>query len=512
MFAMSIAYKSLIMSEGGSSAMEKKIAQGAAPLFQALVDYHNRNTSRFHVPGHKGYLFPSQAKPFFEAIATLDVTELSGLDDLHGATGVIMEAQKRAAETFFAEHTYFLVNGSTVGNLALILSVIQKGDTILVQRNAHKSVFHALALAEAQAVFIQPELCPTLGVPIGITPYALRAALDTYPTAKALFLTAPNYYGQRLDSAREIIELAHKYQLIVLVDEAHGAHFGQHKSLPSSAMQLGADAVVQSTHKMLSGMTMSAMLHIQGKRVAQSDLENTLQMLQSSSPSYVLMASLDLARAYVDQMTSDMWQEGLEANQRLAKAVEAMGYHVSKSTQEVKNMQSYSSNGVEQDPYKLVIQASFCTGFELQAVLESEGIFSELADPLNVVLTLPLQPNEAWNRKLLTSLEHIRYSTKASGAYQPTYIPESAYPEVVSEAVQMRVVKEAEQEESILDVAIGKRAAEAIVPYPPGIPLCFVNQVITAEHIKQIRYYEESGARIQGKALPLQSIKVIRSS
>jgi arginine decarboxylase len=237
-----------------------------APIFDTLLSLKDQQNARYHVPGHKGgAFFLDRAKPTFGSMLEIDVTELSGLDDLHDPQEIIAEAQQLAASCFYADQTYFLVNGSTVGNLAMIMAILQKGDRVLVQRNSHKSVFHALAMVEAEAIFLQPEGCPTFKVPVGVTLDQVKEAFNYYPQAKALVLTYPNYYGMALE-IKEIIQYAHQQGAVVLVDEAHGAHFGQHRALPPSAMQLGADVSVQSTHKMLGSMTMASMLPCTGKK------------------------------------------------------------------------------------------------------------------------------------------------------------------------------------------------------------------------------------------------------
>lgn len=286
-----------------------------APIVDALHAYADRRPTSFHVPGHKrgsAYIGTPVAS-WLGAVGLYDATELPGLDDLHAPNGPIREAQQLSAECFGAERTYFLVGGSTVGNLAMILAVCKPGDIVLMQRNAHKSAIHALMLAQAGAVFLGPEQDEPTGLYTAPAAEQIDEQLRRFPDAKAVFITNPNYYGMSID-LEPIAEAAHRHGKPLLVDEAHGAHFGLHPLVPKSALQCGADAVVQSTHKMLPAMTMGSMLHLQGGRIDRDAVEKRLRMLQSSSPSYPILASLDWARSVVDGAGADrLYRESIEA-------------------------------------------------------------------------------------------------------------------------------------------------------------------------------------------------------
>nr|WP_082927056.1 aminotransferase class I/II-fold pyridoxal phosphate-dependent enzyme [Paenibacillus tuaregi] len=295
-----------------------------APLVFALAEYADKRNASFHVPGHKdGRVLCNRPEGdrFYRQIAQIDGTEITGLDDLHHPEGVIAEAQERAARLFGAEASYFLVGGSTAGNLGLILTVCSApGDVLLVQRNVHKSVIHGLMLAGAKAVFLAPEADPASGLSIIPSADTVREALRRYPDAKGLLVTHPNYYGMGGDLAA-LAELCHGSGVPLLVDEAHGAHFGLHPELPGSALAAGADGVVQSTHKMLSALTMGAMLHVQGSLIDRELLRQRLAMVQSSSPSYPIMASLDLSRSYLEEAGPAAFAEGLRAADKLREHI-----------------------------------------------------------------------------------------------------------------------------------------------------------------------------------------------
>ena len=476
------------------------------PLVERLHQYAQAKPVRLHVPGHKGYL-SEHAHPYtayFQSLLPIDVTELAGLDDLHAPESVIKEAQELAARCFQAERTYFLINGTTVGNLAMVLATLEPGDYVFVQRNSHKSIFHALALARARAVFLEPELCPLFGVPIGLTVEAVQKGLKEYPQAKAIILTYPNYYGMAM-SLGEIISLAHQHNLVVLVDEAHGAHFGQHPGLPPSAMQWGADVSVQSTHKMLGSLPQSSMLLIQGSRVAREELEYFLSCLQSSSPSYPLMASLDLARYLLERLEPATWEKSLQAYRHLREEIEHLGAYTLSGEGPVEG----SPWPVSQDPFKLIIQPKGnLSGYQLQEELAALGIYTELADPFNVLCTLPLVANEQWNTLLLQALSKLVHKHIVNGEKQRKK-KSKPYSQKKLSCVSMEMIREKDKERLPLEKAVGRQAAEMIIPYPPGIPVLFPGEIISQEIVSYIQELHRLGATFQGKGkAPLSHILV----
>lgn len=512
--------------------------QQRKPIYEALRRMAQRSPARFHVPGHKGgTFFPQEALHIFAPLLQLDLTELPGLDDLHDPRGIIAQAQELAAEVFHADRTYFLVGGSTVGNLAMILGTIDRGDQVFVARHSHRSVFHALSMAEAEAIILEPEICPRFQVPLGVSESCFEQALRHYPQAKAIILTYPNYYGQALD-IEPIIRLAHERNMLVLVDEAHGAHFGQDECLPRSAMQLGADVSVQSTHKMLASMTMTSMLHIKGERVSRPDIEACLHRLQSSSPSYPLLASLDLARAALARMKPEDWHQALDAYRHLRERLHEAGWTVSAagtaggvSEQDTSSMAPVGgpeklrpkTGTVCHDPFKLIIRApEGWHGFQLQQKLFEENIAVELADPTQILLTLPLAPQISWHDRLLQALDKIRHGRNGAlevDARKPLPRPvESAPGDKCSDAcsdqashvtmakdgprwrvLQMKRISLEDVEEIDLSEAAGRLSAEMLVPYPPGVPLLIPGEEVDKQCVARIRLLQDQGAYFQGK-------------
>jgi arginine/lysine/ornithine decarboxylase len=269
------------------------------PLYHALIKHIKKTPLSFHVPGHKyGQILAPEANDYFKQILQIDATELSDLDDLHSPEGAILEAEALLTDLYQTKKSYFLVNGSTVGNLAMIMSACEEGTNVLVQRNCHKSIINALSLAKAAPIFLEPEFNQEWQVPSGISLETVKESIKLYPDAKALILTYPNYYGMGQD-LQEIINEAHLHHIPVLVDEAHGPHFILGDPFPASALHFGADMVVQSAHKTLPAMTMGSFLHVNSELINMNMVKEYLAMFQSSSPSYPIMASLDLARSYL---------------------------------------------------------------------------------------------------------------------------------------------------------------------------------------------------------------------
>lgn len=456
--------------------------QKQMPLVEKLIQHIKRKPENYHVPGHKGGSLLSgvnEVDDYFRQLLRMDLTEISGLDDLHSAEDVIKEAQSLLATLYGAKRSFFLINGSTVGNLAMICGTLNRGDRVLVQRNSHKSILNGLRLIGAEPIFILPEFNQEWGISEGVSYTHIEEALSKYEDIKAVILTYPSYYGT-VYPLEDIIALCREKKVLVLVDEAHGAHFiASTRFFPPSSLQLGADVVIQSAHKTLPALTMGAFLHIQGDRVDEDSIQEYLSMLQSSSPSYVIMASLDMARFFVSQYT------------------EEDGKHLVQRIKELKKKLSYISGLAimpTDDPLKLALQFKHMSGYQLQELLEKRGIYTELADPLNVLFVLPLLRCEDEDRfnKIIDALQEV--STDIPNAEKEVKVnPIPSHSELVEvpEGAMIVTVPFAS--------AIGEISARMVTPYPPGIPLIYKGERITKEHITSLQGYLNKGARIQNK-------------
>ena len=265
-------------------------------IFDKLKNYSDSDYYAYHMPGHKRNLdLMDGTSPY-----RIDITEIDGFDDLHHAEGILKEAQERAAEVYHADETHFLVNGSTVGILSAILGTTEKGDSILVARNCHKSVYHAIYLNELDPVYLYPKFDTELGLSTEIDAADVQKALENHPGIRAVMIVSPTYDGVVSD-IEKIAEIVHEAGCLLIVDEAHGAHFGFDPYFPKSANMYGADLVINSLHKTLPALTQTALLHVNGERVNRRKVKRYLDMLQTSSPSYILMASIDACIHLLEQ-------------------------------------------------------------------------------------------------------------------------------------------------------------------------------------------------------------------
>ncbi|MBC6316200.1 aminotransferase class I/II-fold pyridoxal phosphate-dependent enzyme [Listeria grandensis] len=428
--------------------------QNGMPIVEALE--RHVEIASLHVPGHKnGLLFPGK----YREVLRDDLTEVSGLDDLHHPEGAIREAQQLLATCYDVDRSYMLVNGSTVGNLAMILGTCKRGDTVIVTRDCHKSVMHAIEMAGVHAIYLATRKEPQTGTANGIDASLLREALQM-ETIRAVIFTYPSYYGFDFDLAA-CIEACRDFGALVLVDEAHGAHFQADASVfPVSAIRLGADVVVHSAHKTLPALTMGSYLHIPKWRDELAEIPHYLQMLQSSSPSYLIMASLDYARHYVGNYS----KQDTEAFQKMRADWLAWLQ---------KNKLTVITPG---DPLKLIVRKDGVSGFDLQTVFEQAGYYPELADTNNVLLTLPLIKEGMEFPTPRTGLKWKGVELGTSNPPNPMIIPSIIRIQAFNTSRSIYFER--------LEHTIGKTAAEMVIPYPPGIPVILAGEIITVAHIE----------------------------
>ncbi|MCP1423964.1 arginine/lysine/ornithine decarboxylase [Paenibacillus xylanexedens] len=525
------------------------------------VDEHGADLESGKHFGDEGVRLEIELTPVrsFLEMMEMDVTEITGTDDLHHPEGVIQEAQELAADCFAAEESFFLVGGSTAGNLSLLLTVCDEPNSIvLVQRNVHKSVIHGLMLAGARAVFLEPWVDPVSGLAVMPSVETVQAAVQSYSEAKGVLVTLPNYYGMGADLT-PIAEVCHAAGLPLLVDEAHGAHYGQHPELPVSALSCGADGVVQSTHKMLTAFTMGAMLHIQGPRLNRSLLRQRLAMVQSSSPSYPVMASLDLARRLLHVQGANTFTAGLAAVNAFKRGLAELprfqwlqpaqplqpeppagtakpaGMSVSAAQQTREGLTAAAmpsaAGYTAQDPFKAVIYdgTGVLSGYGLQQQLEACGCVPEMSDERYVVLLFSLGSTVQDAQHLLQALHHISSAkgheqiqqsnaesshqlAKGSAYYISTWNnlqEKTRYSEPISFTLQPIV------DTNTINVPIeesaGCRSAEMVIPYPPGIPLVYPGERINPSMMARIQILRDEGAKFHGVSdASLQSLKVMK--
>ncbi|MBN3552959.1 aminotransferase class I/II-fold pyridoxal phosphate-dependent enzyme [Fictibacillus nanhaiensis] len=458
-----------------------------APLYEALINHSHTNKWSFHVPGHKnGHIFEERAVAHFRSVLPFDVTELSGLDDLHHPEGVILEAQHLLANYYKVKQSFFLVNGSTCGNHAMILASFNPEDIVLVQRNCHKSVLNGLELAGVTPVFLHTEMDEEGGYPLGVPLQTVKEAVERYPHMKGIILTNPTYYGMQQD-IQDIADLIHSLGGVVLVDEAHGAHFGL-KDMPISSIHKGADMVVQSAHKTLPALTMGAYLHVNSERVNIHRLKHALQLVQSSSPSYLIMASLDLSRLYLENLSNDDINRILSQAEGMRKYMDSLPH--------LKVMKA--SDRYQIDPLKITVQSDReLSGYELQVLFEKEGLFTELSDDRNVLFVLPLGPlNDSTD--LQRVLKKVSDQLSQYNSRKQTEQSLTDVLQVSRLSLSYREMRGLQSKPLSMMESDGQIAAEAVIPYPPGIPLVAKGEQITSKHIDEYSTLKQKGARFQG--------------
>lgn len=476
------------------------------PLFTALVQHAQNRPIQFHIPGHKkGAGMDNEFRAFIgDNALSIDLINIAPLDDLHRPASVIKEAQELAADAFGADYTFFSVQGTSGAIMTMILAVCAPGDKIIVPRNVHKSVMSAIIFAGARPIFISPVMDPNLGIAHGITPHSVRRALERHPDAKAVLVINPTYFGVSAN-LKEIVDLAHSYDIPVLVDEAHGAHIHFHEKLPLSAMQAGADMAATSVHKLGGSLTQSSVLNVKKGRVNPERIQSIISMLTTTSTSYLLLASLDTARKQLALHGREMAEKAISlAN--LARA----------RINEIPNLYCFGEEMLDgeamfdYDPTKLTIHVRKLgiTGYEAEQWLRENGnIEVELSDMYNILCIITSGDNEETVDKLVDAFRRLAKQCEGKANSRDVVIKT---PEIPHLSISPRDAFYAETEVVPLKEAAGRIIAEFIFVYPPGIPILLPGEVISQENIDYIVDHLEVGLPVQGpEDKTMQNIKVI---
>lgn len=489
------------------------------PILEGVLKYVRQNNVSFCMPGHKegrGFFDTPIGKEFIHNFLKCDITEVEGVDNLHNAEGIIKEASELLSSFYGSKKSYFLVNGSTSGNLAMIFSSFNEGDKILVERNCHRSIFNAIIMKKLRPIYIKNTISERLNAPLSIDLGHFLQLLDNNKDAKGIIVTYPNYYGICCN-LKYIIEQGKKYEMKVLVDSAHGSHFGVHNDLPVSAIKLGADMVVTSTHKTLPSLTQTSYLHINNGQ----DIKNTdfyVSSLSSTSPSYLFLCAMDYARFYLDKYGQEGYGKLLTiSNYYREKINEINGIHIfgkedieilNKDINECKNKYNNGINkytdsicNIDTTRYIINLRKGY-SGHLLLNYLRKSGIQAEMSDESNVVLIFsPF--NEEWEFKRLyetlkeCNLSELRYEHLNLFNYD---IPKM---ELLPYEVMLR-----KKEYVNLKDSIGRISATSIVPYPPGVPILTMGEVIDRECLEAIHYYKNNEVSVLG--IKDNKIEVVR--
>lgn len=461
-------------------------------LYQTLAEYSAEDFYPCHMPGHKRNKASGEMADFYR----IDITEIDGFDDLHHAEGILRKAQERANRLYGAEETSFLVNGSTCGVLAAILSVTEPGDEILIARNCHKSVYHAAILQSLSVHYYQPQMILEYDICDGVRAAEIAQLLDQYPGVKAVVITSPTYEGILSDIAG-IADTVHKRGKVLIVDEAHGAHLGLAKGMPEGAVAQGADLVVHSLHKTLPAMTQTALLHINGDRVDRERLHRYLSILQSSSPSYVLMASMDACVRFLEEESTGKFAFFQKEYEKFCKkTAKCQWIRIGKMTDVSEN---YALTGWDIGKILISVKDTKLNGKELSNLLrERYHLEMEMsADTYALAIMTLMDMQEGWQR-LADALCEIDDRIEKKSCDRQKVIesePRIALPQA---GLSMAAAFHSPREEISLREAAGRIAADFLMLYPPGIPLAAPGEVLDEKLIQMIENSRGKGLSLRG--------------
>ena len=511
-------------------------------IMERLIEYTGSDAYPFHMPGHKRQEIPDGMQRDFSDPYGIDITEIDGFDNLHHAEGILKDAMDEAAAVYGADRSWYLVNGSTCGILSAVFAVTENGGRILTARNCHKAVYHAIYLNRLRAEYLYPEEIVEFGINGGIRAEDVRKALEKdamrcagksgdmrgkRTKIQAVLITSPTYEGVVSD-IRAIADVAHEYGIPLIVDEAHGAHLeyaDRCHSFPKSALECGADIVIQSLHKTLPCFTQTAILHIKGDRVDQDRVARYLSMFQTSSPSYLFMAGIQRCIRYMDSTGRDgmiRYEERLKWFMEQMKGLQVLEVLTRDICGKYRAVAGW-------DPSKIVVstmRAKDFHGEELAEMLRKNyHLEMEMTAPEYVIaMTSVLDTDEGFERltkaileideELLKAEEKRRKTVSETGDQKENTVRERAEKNCkASETLQSRILRpnetmsiceamDANTGRTALQNTVGKVSAEFIYLYPPGIPIIAPGEVFTREIVEMIEAYKKAGLLVQGPADP----------
>ena len=490
---------------------KRDLDHSRAPYLDALRAYADREPGRYHVPGHKGGIGadPGLRDALGQGTLELDIPLIVPGIDIGPSPTPIEEARELAADAWGAQRTWFLANGATQGNHAVCLALAGMGDEVIVQRNVHASTIDGLILAGLRPIWVAPELNPELAIAHCLTPGTLEITLADSPRAAAVIVVSPTYYGAVAD-VRGLAEVAHSWGVPLIVDEAWGSHFAFHDALPEHAIAAGADLVLSGTHKLVGSLTQSAMLHLgpgAGTWIDERAVERGMQLVSSTSPSSLLLASLDGARRQAMTHGRELLDEAIRAVAEARTEISAL------LGLEVLDDHLLRHPGVyDYDPLRLAIdvRGTGVSGYHLaQLLLEQSDIGLELHGETLIVAVLGLaEPVAESCDRLVTALRRATTDLANEAGERPRRTPSSA-PRWGALAMTPREAFLGPQEVIPMEAAVGRVAAESLAIYPPGIPNVFPGERITAETLGHIKRTIQQGGAVRGLSDPtLRTIRV----
>jgi len=483
----------------------ENLSQQSAPIYEALVRHKLNRIVPFDVPGHKGGRGNKELTEFLGPnCLKVDVNSMKPLDNLCHPVSVIKDAQNLAAEAFGAEHAFFMVNGTTAAVQAMIMSTCKAGDKIIMPRNVHRSAINALVISGAIPVYINPGIDKRLGIPLGMSVSDVEKAMKENPDAKAILINNPTYYGI-CSNMQRIVELAHSYNMSALVDEAHGTHFYFGEGLPPSAMKVGADMASVSIHKTGGSLTQSSLL-LCGKNVNADYVRQIINLTQTTSASYLLLASLDIARKNLYLNGREMFKKTVDLANYARTEINKLGGYYAFSTELINGDTVFDF-----DVTKLSIHTRDIglAGIEVYDLLRDEyGIQIEFGDIGNILAIISAGDSMMEIERLISALSEIKriYSRDKAGMLEHEYIS----PIVV---LTPQKAFYSPKKSVPINESCGHICGEFVMSYPPGIPVLAPGEMITREILDYISYAKEKGCLLTGtQDMKIENINIVEAN
>ena len=458
-------------------------------LYDKLKAYDSSDYYGFHMPGHKRN--PDITK--VDLPYGIDITEIEGFDNLHHAEEVLREVQIRAASLYRAEETHYLINGSTAGILSAVMGCTKKGGKILMARNCHKSVYHAVFLNELHPVYLYPEFDETMELNVAVSPEKIECLLEEEKNIQAVVLTSPTYDGVLSDIER-ISKTVHRKGIPLIVDEAHGAHFGFHPYFPENANTKGADVVIHSLHKTLPALTQTALIHLNGNLIDRRRIRNYLQIFQTSSPSYVLMSSMDECLRTVMKRGEELFERyvrNLEYTRRQLKKLKQIRLLETETFDRSKLVLSVKDT-IEKKEHRL-----FTGKMLYEKLLSDYHLQMEMAAGSYVIAMTSIGDTKEGMDRLICALVEIDAQLEKKQGEQQSYdLPRLKQIYTSAEAEEKRIMGNTQSR--LWQQAAGMVAMEYAYLYPPGIPLIVPGERMTEETVKKMEDYQKKGFSVEG--------------
>jgi len=488
-----------------------KYDQSKTPYLDALIRYRERGFTPFHTPGHKRGKGapPKLIEALGRQLLDVDVAMAGGVEDTRESTGLVQLAEEMAAEAWGAEQAWFLVNGSTSGLHALVMTTAGPGEHIILPRNSHKSVLAALIFSGAMPHYVEPTIEEQWQIPLGVPNSRVARALKQLPQAKALVVTSPNYYGVCADLPR-VADVVHAAGIPFIVDQAWGPHLRFCRHLPVDAMTAGADAAVASVHKLISGLTQSSILLARGTHINLKRLASIVKMTQSTSPQVLMLVSIDAARCQMATNGERLWHTAIELAEWAREQINTISGVRCLTRDVLQHEGAYAF-----DPTRLTITARDLglSGYELETVLRDDyGIAVEMAEPLNIVNNVTYGDSRADVKRLVGALRDLaaRYADRGmSETLQHARM--LAMPRFTRQVMTPRDAFFAPSVALPTEECAGHIAAEIVTPYPPGVPVLGPGEEISTEIVAYLREGAAIGLHVHGpEDTSLRTLRVVR--